>query len=364
MPRQGKHFRLDLTTSKEHRMISRDVSKRIQLARYLMICGIVFIHIPPLEPQTVTDNAYFLFVRGFLVDAVFRSTVPILTCISAYLIFFYGKDKKALRLVQDKARRLIIPMIIWNLPIVATIYVLQKYGISSVLQRLYAPSHMHPSHLAFYPLHVFNMLDATLGLTDEPVNYPLFFLRDLFVLSCLAPVFGFFIRKAPVFGFIVVAVIFGLDFDGLLLLRSSMALNFYIGGIAAVYGWNLFILDKYKWSFLALFIIACILKSQTPGDSILFRVVSPFMIWPVLGLIENSRFSDVVVKLSPGSFCLFLSHAPMLLISYRLYKMFPMVDYPLYWFSSFAAVVALCASFYRLGYKTSPSTMQVVLGGR
>jgi hypothetical protein len=38
-----------------------------------------FIHIPPVETQTVTDNAYFLFVRDFLVDAVFRGTVPVLT---------------------------------------------------------------------------------------------------------------------------------------------------------------------------------------------------------------------------------------------------------------------------------------------
>jgi succinoglycan biosynthesis protein ExoH len=209
-------------------MISREVSKRIQLARYLMICGIVFIHIPPLEPQAVTDNTYFLVVRGFFVDAVFRSTVPILTCISAYLIFSCGKDKRPLHLVQDKVKRLIIPMIIWNLPIVAAIYLLQKYGIVSVLQRLYATSHTHPSHLDFYPFNVFNILDATFGLTGEPLNYPLFFLRDLFVLSCLAPVFGFFIRKAPVFGFIVVAIIFVFNFDGLLLARNSMASGVFL----------------------------------------------------------------------------------------------------------------------------------------
>lgn len=42
----------------------------------------------------------------------------------------------------------------------------------------------------------------------------------------------------------MVGVIFWFDFDGLLLLRSSMALNFYIGGLFAVYGWDLFWLDS------------------------------------------------------------------------------------------------------------------------
>jgi succinoglycan biosynthesis protein ExoH len=334
-------------------MISREVSKRIKIARYLMVCGIVFIHIPPVETRTVTDNIYFLFVRDFLVDAVFRGTVPVLTCISAYLIFIYGKDKKALRLIQDKAETLVIPMIIWNLPIVVAIYLLQKYGIVD-----------YPFRFDLYPLHFFRMLDATFGLTDRPANFPLFFLRDLFVLACLSPIFGYFIRRAPTLGFAIVVAIFWFDFDGLLLLRSNMALNFYIGGIVAVYGWNLFFLDRYKWSLLALFIVVCLVKSQTPGDSTLFRVVSPFMIWPTLGIMENSRFGDLIVKLSPGSFLLFLSHAPILLASYILYKEFPVFDYPLYWFVASAAVIVSCALVYRIASKTLPSTMQVALGGR
>lgn len=334
-------------------MISPEISKRIQIARYLMVCGIVFIHIPPGDTETVTDNAYFLFIRDFLVDAVFRCTVPVLTCISAYLIFLYGKDKKAVRLIKDKAKRLIIPMIIWNLPIVVAIYLIQKYQVVS-----------YPFRIHLYPLTFFTVLDATFGLIDRPANYPLFFLRDLFVLACLAPIFGFFIRRAPTLGFVIVVAIFWFDFDGPLLLRSNMALNFYIGGVAAVYGWNLFFLDKYRGGLLSLFIALCIVKSQTPGEGTLFRVVSPFMIWPVLGLIENSQFADFVVELSSGSFFLFLSHAPILIVSYILYENFPVFDYPVYWFISSAAVIALCAIFYRIGSRTLPSTMQVALGDR
>ena len=81
----------------------------------------------------------------------------------------------------------------------------------------------------------------------------------------------------------------------MLLLRSNMALNFYTGGLLAVYGWNLFWLDRYKWALLILFIIVCIM-SQIPGDSTLFRLVSPFMIWPILGIIEKGRFADAVVN--------------------------------------------------------------------
>ena len=113
-----------------------------------------------------------------------------------------------------------------------------------------------------------------------------------------------------------------------------------------------------------MFIIICIVKSRTPGDSTLFRVVSPFIIWPILGIIENSRFGDIIVRLSPGSFFLFLSHAPILLASYVLYREFPIFDYPLYWFISSAAVIVFCAFVYKIASKTLPSTMQLALGGR
>lgn len=115
---------------------------------------------------------------------------------------------------------------------------------------------------------------------------------------------------------------------------------------------------------LVLFVAVCVIKSQIPGDSTLFRVVSPFMIWPVLALVENTRFADAVVKLSSGSFFLFLAHAPLLIGSYIMYQRFPIVDYPLYWFISSAAVISICAIVYRVTSKTLPSTMQLALGGR
>lgn len=334
-------------------MVAPQLSKRIQIARYLMVCGIVFIHIPPVETEIVTNNAYFLMFRAFWVDAVFRGTVPVLTCISAYLIFRSAKDKKPFALIKDKAESLLLPMLIWNLPIVLAIYLVQRYTAVG-----------YPFRLNLNPIDVLTWVDATLGITDRPANFPLFFLRDLFVLAVLAPIFGFFIRTAPLIGLAVVGVIFWFDFDGLLLLRSNMALNFYIGGLIAVYGWDLFWLDRYKWALLILFVAVCIIKSQIPGESTLFRVVSPFMIWPILGMIENSRFADVVVRLSSGSFFLFLAHAPLLIASYIIYGKFPLIPYPLYWLISSAAVISLCAIVYRITSKTLPSTMQLALGGR
>jgi Acyltransferase family len=334
-------------------MMDRQLSKRIQIARYLMVCGIIFIHVPPIDTETVTNNAYFLFFRAFWVDAVFRGTVPVLTCISAYLIFLYSKDKKPLALIRSKAESIVLPMIIWNLPVVLVIYLMQKYGVVD-----------YPFRLDLYPFKIATFLDATFGITDRPANFPLFFLRDLFVLAVLAPIFGFFIHRAPVLGFAVVAAIFWFDFDSYLLLRSSMALNFYIGGVAAVHGWNLFLLDRYRWIILFFFIVVCLIKCQVPGDSTFFRLLSPFMIWPILGLFENSRFGDFIVKLSPGSFFLFLAHAPMLIGSYILYKMFSVLEYPLYWFVASTSVIVLCAVLYRLSSKAMPSAMQVALGGR
>src|SRR5437764_12464785 len=103
-------------------------------------------------------------------------------------------------------------------------------------------------------LEVANMF---FSLTDSPINYPLYFLRDVLVCVLLAPVMGGLIRHTPVMGAIAVSYIFMNDLDGQLMLRATIPMMMYVGDVAAVYNSNLQALDRYAKQCAVVFFLLC-----------------------------------------------------------------------------------------------------------
>ena len=181
-------------------VIDINISERISLLRYVMIFGIVIIHIPPDIPLAEIDNGIFPFIKAFFANAVFRSTVPVLTCISGYLLFNSSVYSNIFSIFIKKTKRLIIPMFIWNFPIVLLLYIFQSQGVFSNYS------------VKLYPFDAVTFFNGIFSITDAPVNFPLFFLRDLFVLSLLSPLIGFMLLYIPWLGLIVTFVVFFFSF--------------------------------------------------------------------------------------------------------------------------------------------------------
>lgn len=305
----------------ESKTLDQLVSKRISLLRYVMIIGIVILHVPPSIPLAETGTGVFDFIKAFFAHAVFRSTVPVLTCISGYLLFKSNLDKRFILLIKKKAQRLILPLFIWNFPFVLILYVIQSKGF------------FHDYHLNVYPFTVKAFLNGLFSITEAPVNYPLFFLRDLFVLGAITPVLGFFLRRIPWSGLFFVLIIFWIDADGCFILRNSMPVNFYIGGMAAVMGWNLVKLDRFAFLFFLIFIIVCVFIVVFRFDDYRWiRLLSPFMIWPFFSILANSNIGKSVARLSKYSYFIFLSHLPVMTLIWLLYqKLFGNDYYIIFW---------------------------------
>lgn len=60
--------------------------ERIAAIRYLMILGIVFLHMPPYVPLDQLSGEGFDLVKGFFSHGLFRATTPTLTAIAAFLL--------------------------------------------------------------------------------------------------------------------------------------------------------------------------------------------------------------------------------------------------------------------------------------
>ena len=320
-----------------------------------MIIGIVILHVPPYESLSAIDNSVFSLVKAFFSHGLFRATVPVLTVMSGYLVFYCNLHLEPVKLVRKKVVSILFPLIVWNLPVALGVFLSQKYQLLG-----------HGFSAQLYPFELINWANALTGVLSDPVNYPLNFLRDLFVISLLAPLLWPFINKTPYLGLFLMLLVAYFNLDGSLVLRNSMLVNFYCGGLAATRKWDLTVLDKYAvWLFLALISCCALMVTFRVENRELFRLVSPFLVWPSIRLIVNTRLGEWLYRYSECSFFIYLSHSVVLLVSWIAFQRSPLASaYFVYWLLAPQLTVFLLIFLCLRFKKFAPRLSGLLLGGR
>ncbi len=327
------------------------IGQRIAILRFLMIFGIVVLHAPPYVPIWDVPNNLFDLFKAFFQHAVFRTTVPMLTFISAYLLFRSGLDLTPVKLARKKFRSIVVPFLVFNL------------GLLGAMLVLYHGLHITLSNNAI-PQDAKAWLDAAFGLTGAPINYPLNFLRDLTALIIVAPLLGCLLRYSPWPGLVLVALVYQFNLDGHFVLRDVMWPVFYCGGLAAVRNWNMRALDRYAPLCLAMFLAlcTCVIWFRVANTNVL-RLVAPILIWPAASLLVSTAIGRWLAYMSKYSFFVFVAHAPVLAATMVVYKPFEAyIPYPLYWVAAPVVTTALLVSSYRVGVQALPDLFNLVFG--
>lgn len=330
------------------------VERRLAILRFLMIAGVVVLHTPLYVPVAEVGSGWFDVTKAFFQNAVFRSTVPVLTCISGYLLFRSGLDRRYGDLLRKKLRTIALPFMVFNLSLVAAVLVVESQVDLQLSYQL-------------FPLDATTLLNAMFGLSASPLNYPLNFLRDLFVLMLLAPLFGWLLRRTGALALLPLAGIFLFNVDGYLILRSEMPVMFYLGGLAAVQNWNLQRCDRHAGLFLAAFVALClaIVHFKIANNSFL-RLVSPLLLWPATHLLAHGflgRLGHRLAHMSRYSFFIFLAHAPVLVLSWALYRRFGAdLPYEVYWLVTPVLTCALLIAIYGAAMRYFPGMFCPMVG--
>lgn len=331
--------------------IDTEISTRISILRFVMIFGIVILHTPLYVPIEEVAPHALDWLKAFFQNAVFRCTVPVLTLISGFLLFSSRQYVRPGALIAKKFRSLIIPFFVFNLPLVAIVFFLQSRGPLAISYQLV------PAKLA-------TLLDAAFSLTAPPVNYPLYFLRDLFVLCALAPIFALVMRRAPLGGLLLVACIFLFNFDRSLVIRTDMPVTFYLGGLCAMYKVDMRRLDRYAPACFGLFLIlagavVAFKVTNTTG----LRLIAPLLVWPAASLLVGTRFGTWLASMGKYSFFIFLTHAPILMASWTIYSTYGAnLPYPLYWVGAPLLTTALLTCLFKVCNKNIPSLFAMARG--
>lgn len=336
--------------------IDPDVSRRINIARLLLICGVVVTHIQPQIFITNIDYSLADTIKLFFSNVFFKVGVPILATISGYLLFSSRIHKDLPTLFVRKLRSIGIPLVAWNLPFVLLFFLLQ----------IYMPQTFQGEWYSLYPFSLETWLSAIFAVFDTPINYPLYFLRDIFLITVLAPVYWSVFKKVPYIGLVVTFVIFYFNLDQGFILRNSVYFCFYLGILAATQQWNINCLDKYGYHLFSLYLAACLfIIFKKIEDIEAFIVFTPLLIWPVLSKLVNTRCGYFFEKYSQYSFLLFLSHLPILYVMHKLYLAFlPGIPYLIFWALSAIITICICLFILPLAGRLMPNVYRLAVGGR
>jgi surface polysaccharide O-acyltransferase-like enzyme len=179
---------------------------RIDLLRFPLIVGVVFIHNYASAVHLAQGGAIGLahgsvwveFVRFFISQGVARVAVPLFFLISGYL-FFYGEWSwsRYIGKIERRASTLLIPFLFWNLLTLAVYATVQSIPQTAV----------YFAGTAWPPIRSFTLLDyinALFGITvANPISYQFWFIRDLMALVVLAPAIHFLLAKRLALPFIL-----------------------------------------------------------------------------------------------------------------------------------------------------------------
>lgn len=196
-------------------------SLTIDLLRFPLAIMVVFIHMTPYTVNLIDADFKLLSAEGFVnvIKILFsyiipRIAVPTFFFISGYLFFYNFKEwdwsiynKK----IKKRIKTLVLPYIVWNL---IPFLIVVATGVSLAMVKGESLSETI-SFIQEYSWHIFydckDMETTCINWLGEnlkelgPYDFPLWFVRDLIVVSLLSPCIYYSIKK---FKLLVIVILF------------------------------------------------------------------------------------------------------------------------------------------------------------
>lgn len=351
-------------------------SERIDLLRYPLILGVVFIHAyasavtlagTTIGAETVSPGADL--ARQLISQELARVAVPLYFSIAGYLFFltFDGSWQGYRAKLTTRVRSLLVPFLFWN----------------GVTLALYATAQAIPPLAGFFsgkdrPIASytwFDYLDALFGVTGSPIAYQFWFVRDLMLLVVAAPLLLWLIRALPRATLAVLLLVWLFDRNMLLRPSEEALCFFYAGALFGARRSALAPLDRYGPALLLGFAVLIAADLALPDQGLgkaehrLTIGVGAMSAWYAMGLAANAEWARRgLLGLAPATFFVFAAHEPLLIATrkllYRLLQPESDAMILLVYLGSVAGVATLCTASYFLLRRLFPQTISLITGGR
>jgi fucose 4-O-acetylase-like acetyltransferase len=339
-----------------------------------MIVFVVFIHNTPQEINfhgsldVLEIPLYAEKTRDLISGVIGRVAVPMFFLISSFLL--YSKENNFTTVLKKKLKTILLPYVLWQFLYLLWAFIVQNNPIRESFAR---------SEDRLLNYGILDWLQAFFGnftkepsLIRAPYNYPLWFLRDLFILDLLFIPIKNMINKFP-FGILIIVTILWIADIQLWVVSPEALLYFIFGYYIVKYNIRVKTTDKIH------LIDICIIYSITIVLELFFRDKIPvihkinilvgmlFFIKISLYIIKNDKLYKKLTWLGGYEFIIFAFHVWVLqYINKAMYIIIPMKGI-LILFEYFSAVIftiTLCIISGIVLNKIMPKLYKVLTGGR
>ena len=305
--------------------LSKDrLSQTINFARISLIVGLVFLHydwfpnarISPFRGLDPAQNQIATFVQSFVLFFFF-SVVPLLSMISGWLFFSFNSDPAgALRSrIRRRFASLYLPLVFWNALFLGVLLLLFQFD----------PGHklLAEMNIDLSSAGAWDYVNAVFAVTEHPVGFQFWFVRDLFVTVLVSPLLWLFLTRAPLLGALFLGVAWVVGHDLWIFFRTDVVFFFYLGGWIRLRGLPVEIGGRATIVFLSLYVAMCAARTLAPyvvdGDPFILqamtrgmRLVGVLACWGLFQRIALTPIGGLVARFGGLAFFLHAAHYPLI----------------------------------------------------
>jgi succinoglycan biosynthesis protein ExoH len=360
------------------------LSRTIDLARIALIVGIVFLHYgmypnfraSPFGGVRASEHEIAMFVNSFLLFFFF-SVVPVLSTISGWLFFAFATDGKAAaapaltKRIRKRVRSLYLPLVLWNLLYVSIFFLLVQV----------VPDHplFKSLNMNFSTAELRDFLNAIFAISQHPLAFQFWFVRDLFLTVLLSPLLWLLLRKAPWFGAVALFGVWLFNYDLEIFFRPDVLFFFYMGGLLRVSGARLGISWQATRWLLVFYIALVIGRALAPylideSTAVLtlttrsMRLIGVLACWGFFLKLAATPLGARVARWGALAFFLYAMHFPLMAeIKLILWDGMPRINdfwMVTHYLASVATTIALALGTGVLMSKFLPRPFELLNGGR
>ena len=306
----------------------KHLSQTISFARISLIVGLVFLHyetfpnsrVSPFRGFDPTQHQFATYVNSFVLFFFF-SVVPLLSMISGWLFFSFSSNPSAgaPQALWIRIRRrfvsLYLPLAFWNaLFLLAMLAVFRLSPDYPLLEEL---------NIRFETAGALDYVNAVFGLTQHPVGFQFWFVRDLFLTVLVSPLLWLILRTAPIIGAVALGLVWITGDDLWIFFRTDVLFFFYMGGLVRMRGWPVEIGWRATLVFLAIYLALVAIRASIPyfltePTSLLYaatrgmRLFGVIACWGLFLKTAPTRLGGVVARYGGLAFFLHAAHYPLL----------------------------------------------------
>lgn len=319
MPQLSQHLTPENTQDK---VISKTDSDILSIARFVMIASLVVHHVFTIPASgffprfSLTDET---ISAANILNAILHwssmAAVPILSIASGFL--FFSSSRSYAEKFRRRILTIALPTALWGAIWFTASYMLYMVGHEKGLFEWANYGFDNPS--------LMTLIDGILGITQTPFAFQFWFIHDLILTLCLAPLISLSLNKAFWITLIALSAVWVSDLIPSPFFYGNVLMFFTLGAALQKRTPSIEAAINTLWPFryLILTLFALALAGRAFNGYIHEWLASyPFLcLLRVLGVLSSSiiilgcykrkfRFISAVQSLSPYSFFIFASHYP------------------------------------------------------